>query len=109
MFSLEAIVSALILGIATLTLFQHQTFTLKELAVLQQENDLLKVWSAKFPSEKEMVSDAELLFGKKFKITVNGGQINREAEDGKNCISSEAILLDDFLAEKNVLIKVCFE
>jgi Tfp pilus assembly protein PilV len=108
-FSLEAVISVLLLAIAILTLFQHQTFSFKELVIIQQENDLLKVWSAKFPAEPEMASDAELLFKKKFKITTNGNYITCEAGEGKNCVSSEATLLDDSLNEKNVSIKICFE
>jgi Tfp pilus assembly protein PilV len=108
-FSLEAVISALLLAIAILALFQHQTFSFKELAILQQENDLLKVWSAKFPSEQEMISDAEQLFDKNFKIIFNGEKVTCEAGEGKNCVSSEATLLDDYLNEKNVAIKICFE
>jgi uncharacterized protein HemX len=110
-FSFEAVISALILGLALIATSQQQTISLKEVLLLQQENDLLKVWSAeeKFPSEAEMVADANLFFRENCDLTVNGMEILTSKGKGKNCVSSEGKILDDSLSEKNILIKVYFE
>ncbi|MCX6801343.1 MAG: hypothetical protein NTZ73_04090 [Candidatus Diapherotrites archaeon] len=107
--SIEATISILLLGLALATMFQHQSFSFKEITVLQQENDLLKIWGIKFPSDSEMIFDAKKMFGENFDIFVDGKQIFASKELHKNCVSSEATILDDSLKEKNFLIKVYFE
>jgi hypothetical protein len=107
-FSLEATISVMLLGVALLVLFQPRTASFVELTVFQQENDLLKVWSADFPSEAEMISDARLLFGENVDLFIDGRQITATKTVKKNCVSSGAALLDDSLNERKFLIKAYF-
>ncbi len=108
-FSLEAAISVLLLGTALLTLFQPHDASFKKLVVLQQENDLLKVWGMNFPGEKEMANDAKQLFAENFELFVEGKKTASAKSQKKNCVSSEAKITDKDLKEKKILIKVYFE
>ena len=108
-FSLEATISVLLLGTALLTLFQPHDASFKKLVVLQQENDLLKVWGINFPSEKEMANDAKQLFAENFELLVGGKKIAAAKSQKKNCVSSEAKIIDEDLSERKILIKVYLE
>ena len=109
-FSLEAVVALLLFGMLLLSLAQPKPVSMKELLVLQQENDLLKVWSAHYPSEGEIIADTRLLFGSTAEVKVDGRVVAgaQGAAKGK-AVSSEGIIVDDFLQEKKFLVKVYFD
>ena len=103
--SLEAVVSAMLFGSALMLLFQPASVSLGDIVVLQQENDLLKVWGVRYPSNAEALADAEKMFGKNFDLVIDG-EIVRDCGMNGEGIASEGVLLDDFLAEHRVLIRV---
>lgn len=107
-FSIEAIIALLIFASISLTLFQSNNFSFKEIVVLQQENDLLKVWSVEYPSISEAVKDCETMFGKNFDLRINGFEVHKSLLN-KESVSSSAIILDDSLSEKKFEIIVYFE
>jgi hypothetical protein len=107
-FSLEACIALIIFGLTCITLFQPTQVSLKELIVLQQENDLLKVWSVTYPTQLDSVKDCEQLFGDRFELKIDGILIHSFRENA-NSVSSSAILLDDSLSEKLFELTVYFE
>ncbi len=105
-FTFEAILTMLLF---TLMLFAIPTQTnpnLKEVLILQQSNDLLRVWSQTYPTEQEMISDAKIVFQNNSTVKINGKELI--TCQGKNKISTEGILLDDLLVENNITIIVCY-
>jgi len=105
-FSFEAIIALLLFTTILLGMNFGEDTSLKELMVLQQENDLLKVWSINFPTEIEMLTDSKALF-ENFELFLDGKKING-AGNGKNSIASEAIIVDDNLIERKIRIVVYF-
>jgi len=109
-FSLEAVVALLLFGMLLLTTAQPKPVSIKELLILQQENDLLKVWSAHYPSEGEIIADTRLLFGGTAEVKVDGKVVAGAQGNGKGkAISSEGIIIDDLLQEKKFLVTVYFD
>jgi len=107
-FSLEATLALILFGLMLFTLPQIQTTSLKELAISQQQNDLLRVWSAKESSESEMSTDTQKMFGQNAEVWVNKKQL-LPSQKKKNALASEGILLDEKLNEKRVKIIVYYE
>jgi len=107
-FSLEATIALILFVLMLVALPTHNTSSLKELLILQQENDLLRVWSAKQSSTQEMLSDIKLLFGENGELWINETQLNK-AKVAKNSISSEGIILDDSLKENKIRIIVKYD
>jgi len=105
-FSFEALIALLFFALILMGLPFGETNSLKELILLQQENDLLKVWSVNFPNESEMVQDTSLLFDN-FELFFDEKKIH--SGNGKNSIASEAILIDNDLIERKVRIVVYFD
>ena len=70
-FSLEAMISLLLFALILFSLPQKEAFSLKELTITQQENDLLRVWSAKESSEQEMIFDIQQMFGENAELWIN--------------------------------------
>lgn len=106
-FTFEAILTLLIFILLLYSIPQEKNASLKELIITQQANDLLKVWSQKYPPEQEMISDSKKLFNNKTSIFIDEKEIT--SCNGKNIISSEGIILDEFLNEKKIRITVCYE
>ena len=107
-FSLEATLALILFGLMLFTLPQVQTTSLKELAITQQANDLLRVWSAKETNENEMILDTQKLFGQNAEVWINEKQI-LSAQKKKNAIASEGTILDEALNEKRVKVVVYYE
>ena len=106
-FSFEALIALLFFATILINMPFGETNSLKELLLLQQENDLLKVWSTNFPSEGQMILDAQTMFDN-FELFINGKKIYGPALK-KNSIASEAIIVDDNLIEKKINIVVYFD
>jgi len=107
-FSLEATLALTLFGLMLFTLPQIQMTSLKELAISQQENDLLRILSAKESSENEISLDAQELFGQNAEVWINEKQI-LFAQKKKNAIASAGIILDPELNEKQVKIVVYYD
>ncbi len=102
-FSFEATLSILIFSLILISLPYSKTDNYSELIIIQQENDLLKVWSKNY-SETEMIKDIKQLF-ESASLFVNDIKI-LEGNKTNAAISSEGILLDEFLNEKRVRVVV---
>ena len=107
-FTLEAGVSILLFMLMLSTLPQVRSESTKELALVQQANDLLRVWSAKETSEQEMVEDTKLVFGKSTELWINQKQ-TLIGQIKNNSISTEGILLNAQLQEQKVKITIYFD
>lgn len=108
LFSLEATISIMLFLLMITTLPQVQNSSLKELLILQQENDLLRVWSAKETNTTEMLKDVELMFGKNAEVWINETQLTKSTLL-KNSIASEGIILDNNLKENKIKIIVNYD
>jgi hypothetical protein len=107
-FTLEAFVSLMLFSLIIFTLPQAQESSLKELAISQQTNDLLRVWSAKNTNQNEMIHDTQELFGQNAELWVNEKQIVF-AEKKKNAFSSEGIIVDEQLKENKIRVLVYYD
>ncbi len=104
-FSLEATISLILFVLMLVALPIHENSSLKELLILQQENDLLRVWSAKESSPQEMIYDVKLMFGENGELWINEIKMNNGIT-AKNSIASEGIILDNSLNENKIRITV---
>jgi len=105
-FSLEAALALVAIASAIIFLPQVENISLEELMILQQENDLLKVWSYDPPSDGEANSDCALMFGEDYSLEIDGRQV-KKVSCTKRAIASEAIIVNDLLMEQNFRIEVC--
>lgn len=104
-FSMEATLSLILIGLMILSLQAPRSVSLKEVLIVQQENDLLKIWSIQGFDETQARNDVFDAFGANGEIIIN----NRGATlIGERIISSEGILLDPFLNEikVNIIVKL---
>ncbi|MCX6803637.1 MAG: hypothetical protein NTY48_03630 [Candidatus Diapherotrites archaeon] len=113
-FAFEATIAILLFTMILLTLPQNKPVTLKELAIAQQANDLLRVWSYSFESPGEMILDANTIFGEKFELNINGIKIDdklagKSKTTGKNTYSTEGVILDTALTENIVKITIHYD
>ncbi|MBT4191675.1 MAG: hypothetical protein HOE11_00040 [Candidatus Diapherotrites archaeon] len=107
-FTLESTIAILVFSLLLLTISFPASNSMTELLVIQQANDLLKVWSVTYPSNNEIVFDTRELFGSKASVSVDRIKILNNTCFG-DAVSSEAILLDDFLIEREFVINVCLD
>jgi len=107
-FSFEAAISMLLFGLMITMIFPMQAVSLKELIILQQENDLLKLWSINYPSQNEMEIDAKQLFSDT-ELFVNNNNVFFTGNKKDNSVSSEAIIFDNYLNETKVRVVVYFD
>ncbi len=107
-FSFEAIISLMLFSLMLFTLSTPKQTTLKELIILEQENDLIKVWSATNWNEQTLIKDTQTIFGKNAEVWINEKNI-LQSETKKNSIASEGTLLDTSLNENKVKIIVYFD
>ena len=103
--SFEAVFSALIFSLLILSINFPENESMKELIVVQQENDLLKLWSINFPSENEMINDCKRLFNN-FDVYLDEKAVFKKENANKYSISREEIILDDNLNERKIRIVV---
>ena len=107
-FSLEAAVATLLFILMLSALPQQKSGSAKELALTQQADDLLRVWSAKTTNEQEMITDTKLVFQNNAAVFVNDKQI-LSAEQRKNNITTQGVILDDGLNEQKIQIRVYYD
>jgi hypothetical protein len=107
-FSFEAIISLMLFALMLFAIPQQNEPTLKELIILQQENDLIKVWSATNWNEQILISDTNLVFSENAEIWINERKIN-SCEKRKNSIASEGTLLDSTLNENKIKLVVYYD
>lgn len=107
--SLEAIISLLLLSalIVMQTPEQETNTGLKELVILQKENDLLRVWLIQGSfNEKEMVEDFQFVFpNANGKITVDGKEIVIGKQE-KNTVASSTLFFDNIMAMHSIKLSV---
>ena len=106
--SLEAGISLLILVfILVAAIGVGNNTDLKELYILQKENDLLKMWAKEGISEKGMVSDFEFAFSGSCGFLEIDGK-----KSGGNClgnsVASSAIFVDENLQKRKVTLNVFY-
>jgi hypothetical protein len=99
-FSFEALISLLIFSLLLISFPLEQKKDFTELIVLQQENDLLKIWNNDF-SEGEMKKDLAYL-GKGVLYIDN--KLIYGVEKDEEGVASESIMLDKSLEERKVRI-----
>jgi len=107
-FSFEACVSCLVFLLILLTMPSQPTVSLKELALFQQENDLLRVWSSEYPSYTEIEEDLKKLF-LDAEVFVDSRRVAETGKEKANSIASEAIIIDSYLTERKFKLIVYYE
>jgi len=107
-FSLEATIAILVFSLLLITINFPVEHSLKELVVVQQANDLLKVWSVHYPNNSEINFDTNSIFGDNASVFVDSQKVIWKECPGE-AISSSAIILDDFLFERHFQIIICLE
>ncbi len=106
-FSMEATIMLLLLSMVLISLPQHEPQSYKELAIIQEANDLLRVWSASNPKESEILTDANWFLEKNYEINFNNKKYGNLK--GRNKIVVEGIILDKELNENKIEIKIGFD
>ncbi len=104
-FCFEALIALLLFGTILITIPSIKENSLKELLIIQQENDLLRVWSVDFPEQYEMISDTKIMFDN-FELFLDEEKIYQNGIVGENSIASEGIIVDNFLIERKIRIVV---
>ncbi len=103
--SFEAALTLILFSLILISVPQPKTQNFTDLIILQQENDLLKIWSKNY-SPFEMVNDVKTNFYNASlfidDVPLLSGKLT------KNSIASEGILLDLFLIEHKVRIVVYY-
>lgn len=105
-FTLEALLSLLIFALIISTVPVVESNSLKELIVLQQANDLLKVWSMKNLNEGEMVFDTKEMFGNNFSLYLDEKVLHKGF--GNESVATSAKIMSNALIERKVRIVVYF-
>lgn len=105
-FTFEAILALLLFALMLFTIHEEKDMNFKELIITQQANDLLRVWSQKYPTENEMMTDIKSVFENNAGIKINEKEILKC--DGSNKLATEGIILNEFLKENKIIITVCY-
>ncbi|MDD3084087.1 MAG: hypothetical protein PHP82_03630 [Candidatus ainarchaeum sp.] len=103
--SLEASFSLLMFSLILISISFPINESFKELIIVQQENDLLKIWSKKFPTEEEIIQDTKMLF-QNASIFLDEKEIIIGKKCSGNSLANEAMIFDNQLNEKNIRIIV---
>jgi hypothetical protein len=106
-FTFEALIALLFLSTILLSMNYENNNSLKELIIIEQENDFLKVWSIDLPSENEMVNDLNLLFNN-YELYLDNKKMYSNG-NGKNKMGREATILNGDLVERKVKIVVFYD
>ena len=106
-FTFEAILTLLLFALMLYSIPSQRSPNLEELIIIQQSNDLLRVWSQNYPSEKEILFDTKSIFENKAGVKLNEKEITTCT--GKNKLATEGIILNDLLIEDKITITVCYE
>jgi hypothetical protein len=105
-FTFEAILALLLFALMLFAIPTQSNTNLEELLILQQSNDLLRVWSQSYPNEQELINDTKLVFQDKAIVKLNDKGLTTCF--GKNKIATEGVLLDNLLIENKITIIVCY-
>jgi hypothetical protein len=107
-FSIEAIIVFLLVMIFVLNFPTISQKNYTDLITIQQQNDLLKIWSYNYPlSNEEFIYDGKKFF-KEFQIKINDQIIFDELKsNNNNCISREEHMMDNFYNLQKIKITVC--
>jgi hypothetical protein len=108
-FTLEAALSIMLLMLILFSFPSKECFSLKELTIAQEANDLLRVWSAKETSESEMIFDAQMVLGENFQILINGKEINPNTLKKRNTFSTTGVIVDSTLEEKEITLLIGYD
>jgi hypothetical protein len=99
--SFEAVIAIIFFSLMLTSISFPKHESLKELIVLQQENDLLKIWSKNFPTENEIINDTKEFFDNA-KIIVNEKEILIGKKCFGNTVASQAEMFDKQLKKNKV-------
>lgn len=105
-FTFESILALMLFALMLFSIPQENNPTLKELIILQQSSDLLRVWSQIYPTEEEMIKDAKTIFSNNVSLKINGSEVL--TCEGKNKLSQEGVLIDKMLNENKIIIIICY-
>ena len=103
----EAIITTLIFSLLLLSISQTPLQTLKELTILQQANDLLRVWSATNTNESEMITDLKSVFENNADLWINS-EVKFWGQKKNEAVATEGIILDYALNEIKVKIIIYY-
>jgi hypothetical protein len=103
--SFEATLTLILFSLILLSVPQTKTQNFTDLIILQQENDLLKIWSKNY-SPSEMITDVKTNFDNA-SLFVDNIELVKGIKTKKS-IASNAIILDFFLIEHSVRIVVYY-
>ncbi|MDD3159461.1 MAG: hypothetical protein PHQ98_00660 [Candidatus ainarchaeum sp.] len=108
-FSFETIISIILVLILIVNVNFSINKNYTDLIIIQQENDLIKIWSYNNTNTDELITDAKKFFNY-FKIEVNGKIIfdNLNELNGKNCVTREEEINDLFFQFKKIKLNVCY-
>lgn len=106
-FTFESTLTLLLFALMLFAIPTQKNTNLEELLILQQSNDLLRVWSQNYPTEIEMINDTKLVFQDKAIVKLNDIELTKCS--GKNKIATQGIILDNFLVENKITIIVCYD
>ena len=106
-FTFESIIALLLFALMLYAIPAQNNSNLKELLIIQQSNDLLRVWSQIYPTNEEMISDTNLIFQNKAILKINNIELTNCS--GTNKIATEGVILDQLLNENKITIIVCYE
>ncbi len=73
--SIEAVISLIIFSLIILSIALPQKVSLIELSIIQQQNDLLRVWGTKETTEQEIINDAKQLLGENVSLIINSKEV----------------------------------
>jgi len=106
-FTFETIIALLLFALMLFSITVQKNPNLEELIIMQQSNDLLRVWSQIYPTNEEMISDTNLIFQNKAMLKINELELTNCS--GTNKIATEGVILDQLLNENKITIIVCYE
>lgn len=104
-FSTETIISLLLFStiLISFNIPKNESFT--DLIIIQQQNDLMKIWGKNFPNENDIKNDTKLFF-KNATVFLDEKKIIIGKECFGESIANETKIFDDNLIEKNIRIIV---
>ena len=106
-FTFEAIIALLLFALMLYSIHPQKNSNLEELIIIQQSNDLLRVWSQNYPSEEEILFDTKAVFENNAGVKINEKELTTCT--GKDKLVTEGIMLNDLLIEDKITLIVCYD
>ena len=106
-FTFEAIIALLLFALMLYAIPLQKNSNLEELLIIQESNDLLRVWSQNYPTNEEMIFDTTLIFQNKAILKLNDRELTNCS--GTNKIATNGVILNQLLNENKITIIVCYE